>query len=412
MSIKKKEVAERDFRQQTKTVNGSEYTSWVVYLGTDKATHKKIRFERSTKDELRKAVREFYAAMDNGLTANVSREFTANGFADYQLARSILDEAGFQSVTFVEAARSYIENHKTFTSVPLYDAYREYIAQYSEVQTVQRSAVENRVGLAVDWLGREKQVASITIDTLKGYLAARFSGAAAKTWNNNLTYLKSFFAWCVRQRYCASNPMEGMKPKAIHYTDPEFVRADAVRSIFDVALSCKDEAKRNQMVWCFALSFFAGARTEEISRLTRGAINLDEGYVRILPKGFQHGVPPRIVYLTDTAKAWMAAYPIKVSGSPDAKLLGDLPLQDSASRFVKSYADRHGIKLDFPHNAGRHSFVTMHVALHGDPRKTEMIVGTSAQMRVKHYQGLATRKEAEEYFGVLPSSTLAAQARA
>lgn len=412
MGMKRKEEALRSFQQASKTVDGVTFTSWRVYLGTDRLTHKKIRFERSTKEELKKAVEEFYAANANGLTPSVAKDFTAGGFADYQLARTILDDGGFSQTTLVEAARSFVESHKLYTPTALFDAYNEYLAQYSSVQKVQREAVQNRVGLAIDWIGRDVPVSSVTTDKVKSYLSSRFGGSAPKTWNNNMSYLKSFFAWCLRQKYCAQNPMDAFVPKAVERKEPEFVRAADLRLILDTATSMPKDRKRiNQIVWAIALSFFNGVRSDEELRILRGDVNLDEGYVRIgRPKGFQHGTPPRIVYLTDAALAWMRAYPVRTDGPKDARLLDELLRNDAASRAVKDYADTNHIPLNWPHNAGRHSFVTMHVALHGDPRKTEMLVGTSAQMRVNHYQGLATKREAEEYFNVLPTSAEVATA--
>lgn len=405
MGMKRKEEAFRSFQQIKRTVGGVEYSTWSCYVGTDKLTHAKVRFERSSKEELKRALDEFYAAHDYGLSPRVAKDFTTGGFADYQLARQILDAAGFHETTLVEAARAFTKVNKTFEPTPLHAAYTEYVARYSDAQKVQRSKVANTVGRAVDWFGRDTLCSAIAMDQVKGYLNSQFASNAPGTWNGHLEYIKTFFNWCKEQHYCAENPAAGISKKAVSYSEPEFVKAPALRRIFDLALTCADTKKRNQMVWMFALSFFNGVRTEEISRITRGAVNLDEGFVRVMPKGYQHGMPPRMVYLTPTALAWLRAYPVRTDGQKEAKLLDAFPMQDSAARYVKSYADRHKIAIEFPHNAGRHSFVTMHIALHGEPAKTEALVGTSSDMRVKHYQGLATKREAEEYFNVLPENS-------
>ena len=47
----------------------------------------------------------------------------------------------------------------------------------------------------------------------------------------------------------------------------------------------------------------------------------------------------------------------------------------------------------------------MHISLYGKPAKTKALVGKSSDMRVKHYQGLETKKKAEEYFNVLPQNS-------
>ena len=45
----------------------------------------------------------------------------------------------------------------------------------------------------------------------------------------------------------------------------------------------------------------------------------------------------------------------------------------------------------------------MHVAAFGDPRRTEILVGTSASMRVNHYMGLATQAQGQAYFAIRPT---------
>lgn len=409
MGMKSQREALASIKRRVKTVGGVDHEVWSVYLGTDRATHRKIQFDRASRNDLVSAVSSYYAGLRHGLTPDNSMTLSTRAFSDYQLARELLQEAGHGGVTMVEVARAFIAaNADPVRSVPIGDALNAYLAQYSDVQIMHRRAVESRVGAFVQWIGRERPVRSVTVDDAKKYLSERYGDAAPKTWNNQMTYIKSFFSWCARgdNRFCKTNPMDEIQPKRIAHKDPEFVRADAVRTVFGLASSIPNEKRRNQCVWAFALSFFQGVRGEEIHRLVRSDVNLAEGWVRVSrPKGFQHGVAPRLVYLTDAAKAWMLAYPVDASGNPNALLLDALPLQDSALRTITGAAKTRGIPLDLPRNAGRHSFITMHVAMHGDPTKTEAIVGTSAQMRVSHYQGLATRREAEEYFNeVRPSA--------
>ncbi|MDA3923699.1 MAG: hypothetical protein PF904_03255 [Kiritimatiellae bacterium] len=61
------------------------------------------------------------------------------------------------------------------------------------------------------------------------------------------------------------------------------------------------------------------------------------------------------------------------------------------------------LKIKLPRNAGRHTFITMHVAAYERPEMTDNMTGTSSQMRSNHYQGLTTKKEGEKYFSIMPS---------
>ena len=139
----------------------------------------------------------------------------------------------------------------------------------------------------------------------------------------------------------------------------------------------------------------------EIFRLTGKDVNLDEGWVRIArPKGYQHGIVPRMVQLPPSAVAWMRAYPIPRRIGPDERIFTFLPHADDVSTKIKQGIRDASIKI--PRNGARHTFVSMHVAAYGDPRRTEIMAGTSGQMLVEHYMGLATRAQGAAYFAILP----------
>ena len=57
----------------------------------------------------------------------------------------------------------------------------------------------------------------------------------------------------------------------------------------------------------------------------------------------------------------------------------------------------------FPHNAGRHSFSTYHVALYGDASKTAtLLTHRGVNMLYDHYRGNAEKEESEKYFSIVP----------
>jgi len=61
-------------------------------------------------------------------------------------------------------------------------------------------------------------------------------------------------------------------------------------------------------------------------------------------------------------------------------------------------------RLEIPSrkNGLRHGFLTAHYALNQNENQTAAQAGTSPAMLFRHYKGLMTRKEAAEWFNVLP----------
>ena len=58
-----------------------------------------------------------------------------------------------------------------------------------------------------------------------------------------------------------------------------------------------------------------------------------------------------------------------------------------------------------PKNCLRHSFATYHVALHRDPGNTALLISHKNQnILYEHYLGVATKKDAEQYFEIKPKA--------
>lgn len=64
---------------------------------------------------------------------------------------------------------------------------------------------------------------------------------------------------------------------------------------------------------------------------------------------------------------------------------------------------RDATKIPSRRNGLRHAFVTYHFAMYSNENLTAAEAGNSPQIIHQHYKGLATRKEAVQWFAVKPS---------
>jgi integrase len=199
--------------------------------------------------------------------------------------------------------------------------------------------------------------------------------------------------WCARsvRRYVSVNPLSDMDRRAVPYSEPKFMRAPDVEKLMRALEAHPDAA----LLVCYAaMTFFCGIRGAEIHRLADcpDDIMLDDETIRIsMPKGWTKGIKPRMVRLTDNALAWLMAYDARSNMNRNTPLI-----------LEKITAVARQIGVEYPRNVARHTFVTMHCAAFEDAAKTESMVGTSAQMRAKNYQGLVSHKEAVAYFEIMP----------
>lgn len=316
---------------------------------------------------------------------------------DAQNAFALLSNAGL-SISLTDAVKLLLVRTPQLSSqnpISIGSAYQKYIRTFSPEQVAHIACVKQRVGKFVSSFGFSRDISEVSEREFLLWLnhSGRFSD---KSFNNALNYCKTFFNWCCKKKqgFLKENPICDIEPRRLLYHEPEYISLTNAEQLFRILEKSGD----NKMIAYAALSFFCGIRTAEIDRLCEDvekAIRLDDGTIRISkPKGYLRGVSPRVFRATDAAIAWLQFSGIECLKGMDAGITRNK---------IGKLARKHGITL--PHNAGRHSFVTYHIAWQQSPSQTETMVGTSQAMRISHYMGLATLSEGKKFFSIRPSHT-------
>ena len=406
MSLKSETQTIRTIQERRHIVGDDVQIAYVASAGTDPITHARIRFERKTKQECIEAVKFFYSKYKSGMPSNFAKDMTPQELADVQLARACLNGVGLGNVTLFEVVKDYIARVGHVRRISVVDAFRLFYDSISPIQKRYRATIKSRVGQFADAF-KHRAVSELTPINIKDYLDKRFGQKAPKTYNGTLGDIKAFFNWCKRRDigYCSENPAADIRPKPEVYKEPEFVTADTVRSVFRIIENGLPKERAAPFIRFFALWFFSGIRADEIMRLRVKDVNMEEGWIRVAkPKGFQHGMAPRMFQMLPVTKAWLTAW-AREPGEPDEKFIDEFVNSSYPRTILNKLAKKAGETISLPDNAGRHSFITMHVAFENNFAKTESIAGTSRTMRENHYMGLTTKKPAEEYFAVMPKQT-------
>lgn len=392
MFISKKKALE-SIRTVEKVQNGVPRTYYEAYLGINPLTRAKVRFMMADRFELVHRIDEFY--LKNKRFGDSIVVLRPDEAYDARAALEVLRAAGYVA-TLRSLAEEYVARRKAkkeAPNVPLETAFNEYLASFPEVQKKHRESIVRRVGAFVGRIGANRSCASITAKEVAEFLE-RFD--APKTYNNNLGYIKSFFNWCAspERQYVLENPIARMKQKQIAHVDPQFLAPEDVEKLLRHFEEARDYATLAYLV----LSYFCGIRAEEIIRLSMqdgDILSPDAGSIRIgLPKGWTRGVRPRTVPLARNAAEWIRQYGLGKA------LVGSSP--NWSRRLVYMAAEKMGMRI--PHNAGRHTFITMHVAAFHNEQVTQTICGTSKDMLVRNYMGLATDAQGKAYFAIMPKT--------
>lgn len=396
MAFLPKAIVEKNIKERSRTDRlGNQRTDYEAYLGIDPFTQKPVRISRGDKKELEQDIADFYRRHKFG--GDAAARLTAIQAIDAKNAYDVLASANLK-VSLFDVASAYVGGLNAKDSPTIKKSVAEAFDEYyrGKVDGADKTKTFSTVG---KWAQKNggKQLVAVTAKDVATYLQTNYGTHKPKTYNSHLLYLKTFFNWCCKEerKYLPKNPIKSLELKPDPWEEPEYMKPDEVRRLFALLESAKGE-KPELLAYAVA-SFFCGCRAVEIQRMAAdpdaAKINIEEETVRIAKaKGYQQGKRPRAFHIEPTAVAWMKSFDFLGALK---KVTNDTLLE------IFDLARRNGIHVF--QNCGRHTFITYHVAAYGDPAKTTAMVGTSDKMRADNYCGLATKKDGEAYFKILPA---------
>ncbi len=347
-----------------------------AYVGYDPITKKQRRFQNKSLSKVKQDVEQFFAAIKScGDFGVLLKPYEA---VDARRAFDLLYAAKCGK-TLEQVVREHLGCQVKAVGKGLGEAYDEYLTTIPEERALHRGTVASRVGKFVELLGRNIPITEVTSGMVTGWITEHYSNP--KTYNNHLSYIKTFFNWYTKKSvgYLSENPISDESLKAIVYKEPEYLSTQDARRLFEILE--KEKETHPEFIIYATLSFCCGIRREEILRMASmpdaARVCIEDETIRISkPKGWTRGIMPRHFSTQENALAWLKSVPYDENIAKVTKW---------TTEQVYDLAAKNGIKM--PKNAGRHTFITMHVAKYGDPAKTEAIAGTSRKMRVSNYAG-------------------------
>lgn len=384
--------------ERTNAQSGAKYESWVVDLGkTPRGSRERHAFKTFT--EAQSWLRKYKKA-----TAKYGQLAGILSAGQYSLAVEAFKRllgAGLPDASLSDAVELFVKRQGVIAErLTIAEAAARYMQRFANDQELYSRNSKYYTTQFAKFFGDSKLLCEVTeAEAVEFFEAVDRAQYSPKTFNNMHTVLRAFFNWCIEHKLATENPILSVKQKRIAYKDPLFIPVDTLRDALSL-IEADAELPAEDKQWALgfmALSFFCGIRTSEILRLTEDAIHPDDErpFVRIsTTKGAAKGIKGRMVDLEPNAAAWLKKYPF--AGGRTMSALGKL-----RRRLV--HGPLAGLESAFTKNVGRHSYITYHTAKYRDYARTEAYVGTSASMRARHYQGLATTAEGEAYFGIFPS---------
>jgi integrase len=225
---------------------------------------------------------------------------------------------------------------------------------------------------------------------------------AAKTRNKHRGYTSQVFNLAVEFGYTAINPVAKIKKfrerASEENGDITVLSAEDTEQLFRVADA--------EVIPFLTLSFFCGIRTATLERLDWSDIKYAEKRVIVPRYAGKNDLRYRVT-LSDNALAWLKPF-VRESGSllvpatatnRFSKEKGK-PSDVATRRRINKAAEKAGITL--PDNAGRKTFISMHVAHYESIEKTALEADNSVEIIKRDYLDIVTREDAAKFWAIRP----------
>lgn len=235
-------------------------------------------------------------------------------------------------------------------------------------------------------------VCDLTKTHLDGYFTSPgLKALASKSRNDRRAAVRMFLAWAVKRDWLPANhrllEADGMTRESVELGEIDYYRAGELEALLKTA---PDELRP-----MLALCGLAGLRVEEALRLDWGDVWRVPDHVEV-SRAKAKGRARRLVGMGPALAAWLR---------PWRGMTGPVWPGTRDGFFTAFAALRGQLGIPTRDNGLRHAFATYFFALTSNENLVAAAMGNSPGMVHGHYRGLATREEAERWFGVYPTAT-------
>jgi len=344
---------------------------WEVDFGfvLDGGSKKRLRRYYETRRLAEQAAAEFKASASHG-GKRVLTGAIAGRVID---ALQRLDAAG---VSLEDAVTWAVERRRPTRSIWLQDAVQKWLDDADGRGLAKATLRKCRSVLLKFQRGRENaDVSTLTTQEIEQWM--RGAGGSPATKSTYLAVLASFFNWGMKIGHCIENPCAGAAKAQAQPAEEISCMTPAQ------AFVLLDTARKHypEMLGFVSMGLFCGVRVAELSQMQANAVDLDQR-VAIVGAAAAKARARRVVIISDNAAAWMKHWKRGDEGS-----LAPHNLIDRWQRL----RIRAGWDLPWPRNLMRHTFASMHYAMHSNEQLLQAQMGHRGGGEILHQHYRAVR---------------------
>lgn len=247
-----------------------------------------------------------------------------------------------------------------------------------------------------------KDLLKITSKDIEKYIQT-LSDLAPTTVSHNISSLKTFYSYFLKQGRISNNPTDGIKSPKLGIHLPTYLTIDEVNKLLDIEVT-DAFSSRNKAI--LELMYATGLRISEVISLEFKNIDYDECIIRVMGKGSKERIVPVNDYAIKYLKEYINNYrPELVKNEINNYIFlnnhGRMLTRQGIFKIIKNYAALKNIKKTIGPHTLRHTFATHLLENGADLRVIQELLGHSDISTTQIYTHLtkeALHNEYKKYF--------------
>lgn len=254
----------------------------------------------------------------------------------------------------------------------------------------------------------------LTVDGIKAWLVGM--KVSPRTTQNYVAVITEVLKYAVQKKYLPSSPIDELTDSdrkelcgsGLQSKEPGILTVDQARKLLETA---RDHEDLKNLLGPLTLGLFCGIRVEEMKRLEWKDVHDDQEKPSVtISASIAKKRRIRHVDIPENALAWL-----KLCQDREGVVAENTHTNQYQKRFrnllktagfgTTDETDEKKVwRSGWDANAMRHSFGTYHFALHGNSLETSRLLGHKSNDDVlfAHYRALASKKDGEAFFHILP----------
>lgn len=249
---------------------------------------------------------------------------------------------------------------------------------------------------------KNKDLLKITSKDIEKYIQT-LSDLAPTTVSHNISSLKTFYSYFLKQGRISNNPTDGIKSPKLGIHLPTYLTVDEVNKLLDIEVT-DAFSSRNKAI--LELMYATGLRISEVISLEFKNVDYDECIIRVMGKGSKERIVPVNDYAIKYLKEYIDNYRLELVKNEINNYIflnnhGRMLTRQGIFKMIKNYAALKNIKKTIGPHTLRHTFATHLLENGADLRVIQELLGHSDISTTQIYTHLtkeALHNEYKKYF--------------